>query len=173
MQKMDYPKGLIRYTSGNGVAQQLNTSQIAKRISRPRVWIYCSLLLLVCTALVVSLSTRKSFSVDVIKDRGSLAREVGRGDIENVYRVQVMNGLEQAQSYRISVSGLSGVRISTDAQLAVDATGIASLPIRLTLPAEIAVANRGKTLPINFVVRTTVHGGDESTQEKSTFYVLP
>jgi len=64
-------------------------------------------------------------------------------------------------------------RLSSDAQIFVDAIGIASVPIRLTLPAEIAAANRGKTLPINFVVRTTVYGGDENKQEKSTFYVLP
>jgi cytochrome c oxidase accessory protein FixG len=173
MLKMDYPKGLIRYTSGHGVAQQLTAGQIIKRISRPRVWIYCGLLLVVCSALVFSLSTRKSFSVDVIKDRGSLAREVGRGDIENVYRLQVMNGLEQAQHYNVSVSGLLGLRVSSDAQLNVDATGIASLPIRLTLPAEVAAQYRGKTLPIDFVVHTAVGERDESTHEKSTFYVLP
>jgi polyferredoxin len=137
------------------------------------VWIYCGLLLVVCSALVFSLSTRKSFSVDVIKDRGSLAREVGRGDIENVYRLQVMNGLEQAQHYNVSVSGLLGLRVSSDAQLNVDATGIASLPIRLTLPAEVAAQYRGKTLPIDFVVHTAVGERDESTHEKSTFYVLP
>jgi cytochrome c oxidase accessory protein FixG len=78
MQKMDYPKGLIRYTSGNGMEQQHGARQIIRRISRPRVWIYGALLMLVCTAFAYNLTTRKSFSVDVIKDRGSLAREVGR-----------------------------------------------------------------------------------------------
>jgi cytochrome c oxidase accessory protein FixG len=173
MLKMDYPKGLIRYTSGNGMAQQLSTGQIVKRINRPRVWIYGTLLLLVCTALVVGLGTRRSFSVDVIKDRGSLAREVGRGDIENVYRLQVMNGLEQQQRYRVSVTGPNSLRIASDTQLAVGAVGIASLPVRLTLPAEVAALHRGKTLPIEFVVHTSVGDHEESRQEKSTFYVLP
>jgi cytochrome c oxidase accessory protein FixG len=173
MQKMDYPKGLIRYTSGNGMKQQRGARQIIRRISRPRVWIYGALLLLVCTAFAYNLTTRKSFSVDVIKDRGSLAREVGAGDIENVYRLQIMNGLEQAQHYSVSVRGLAGLRISSDAQLAVQSVAIASLPVRLTLPPEAAAAYRGKTLPIVFEVQTTADGRSEVRHEKSTFYVLP
>ena len=173
MLKMDYPKGLIRYTSGNELVQGLNARQIIRRVNRPRVWIYGALLLLVCGAFAYNLTTRSSFSVDVIKDRGALAREVGQGEIENVYRLQIMNGLEQAQHYTVSVNGLPGLRISSDPQLEVQAVGIASLPIRLTLPPELAAQSRGKTLPIVFEVQTSVDGRAESRQEKSTFYVLP
>jgi cytochrome c oxidase accessory protein FixG len=173
MLKMDYPKGLIRYTSGNGLVQGLNARQIIRRVNRPRVWIYGALLVLVCSAFAYNLTTRLSFSVDVIKDRGALAREVGPGEIENVYRLQIMNGLEQAQRYTVSVNGLPGLRISSDPQLEVQAVGIASLPIRLTLPPELAAQSRGKTLPIVFEVQTSVDGRAESRQEKSTFYVLP
>jgi cytochrome c oxidase accessory protein FixG len=173
MAKMDYPTGLIRYTSGNGIKQRLSARQIIKRISRPRVWIYCTLLCLVCSVFTFSLVTRKSFSVDVIKDRGSLAREVGQGDIENVYRLQIMNGLEERQRFTVSVSGVPNLRISSDAQLAVEAIGIGSLPIRLTLPSEVAERYRGKTLPLVFQVQTSAGTGQEIRQEKSTFYVLP
>jgi polyferredoxin len=83
-----------------------------KRVGRPRVWIYGTLLLLLSSVFVVSLSNRKGFIVDVMKDRGSPAREVDRGDIENVYRIQIMNGLEQRQSYRISVGGLPALALS-------------------------------------------------------------
>ena len=173
MVKMNYPKGLIRYTSGNGLAQRLGMGQILRRVSRPRVWIYCSMLLLVGGALAVALGTRKGFSVDVIKDRGALAREVGRGEIENVYRIQVMNGLEQAQSYSLSVQALPGLRIASGTQLNAQAVGIASLPVRLSLAPEVAALHRGQTLPLVFEVRSTGAGASETRQEKSTFYVLP
>jgi cytochrome c oxidase accessory protein FixG len=173
MQKMDYPKGLIRYTSGNGLLQQKTSGQIIKRIARPRVLIYGALLLVVCFAFAYNLSTRKSFSVVVIKDRGSLAREVGQGEIENVYRLQIMNGLEQAQHFSIGVQGMAELRISSEAQLTVPSVGIASLPIRLTLAPEVATRHRGKTLPIEFEVQSLVDGRTEIRQEKSTFYVLP
>ncbi len=173
MDKMDYPKGLISYTSGNGIVQQLSVAQIVRRISRPRVWIYCSLLLLVCSVFTFSLMTRKSFSVDVIKDRGSLAREVGRGEIENVYRLQIMNVLEQKQRFTVSVKEPSELRISSDSQLSVAAVGIGTLPVILTLPAEVAARYRGMTLPVVFEVRASSGNGQEIKQEKSTFYVLP
>ncbi len=71
------------------------------------------------------------------------------------------------------MSGLSTVHVSSDAQLAVDAVGLASHPIRLTLPANVAALYRGKTLPLDCVAPTSVGERDESTRERASFYVLP
>jgi cytochrome c oxidase accessory protein FixG len=171
MTKMDYPKGLIRYSSGNGIAQQLSTPQMLQRVKRPRVWIYAALLLCIGTLFSLSLATRKGFSVDVMKDRGTLAREVERGAIENVYRLQVMNAQERAQHFSASVRGLPGLQVATDAQLTVEPVGIASLTLRLTLPAKDAQALRGTSVPIRFHVQTVVDGKEIATEERSTFYV--
>jgi cytochrome c oxidase accessory protein FixG len=171
MEKMDYPKGLIRYSSANGIAQHLTKREMVKRTGRPRVWIYAALLLLVGGLFVISLSNRKGFSVDVMKDRGTLAREVEFGAIENVYRMQVMNGLERQQQYHASVHGLPALQLVTAPDLTVEATGINSLAIRLSLPADAAQNYRGQTVPIFFQVQTEVDGRVVSTEEKSTFYV--
>jgi cytochrome c oxidase accessory protein FixG len=171
MTKMNYPTGLIRYSSGNGMAQQLTPKQMVRRVSRTRVWIYAALLLLVGGLFATSLATRKGFSVDVMKDRGTLAREVEFGAIENVYRLQVMNGLEQAQQFHASVQGPEGLRLATDAALAVESIGIGSLALRLTLPAAAAENWRGQTLPVVFTVQTEVDGKPVAVSEKSTFYV--
>jgi cytochrome c oxidase accessory protein FixG len=171
MTKMNYPLGLIRYSSGNGIAQHLSTPQIVQRVNRPRVWIYGVLLLVVGGLFALSLASRKGFSVDVMKDRGTLAREVELGAIENVYRLQVMNGLEQAQRYRTTVRGLPGLQLVSPAELAVEATGINSLAVRLSLPQAEAENFRGQTLPIVFEVQTEVDGKVVRTEEKSTFYV--
>jgi len=171
MTKMNYPLGLIRYSSGNGIAQHLSTPQIVQRVNRPRVWIYGVLLLAIGSLFVISLSTRKGFSVDVMKDRGTLAREVEQGAIENVYRMQVMNGLEHPQHYRASARGLPGLQLVSEPELAVEANGINSLAIRLALPQAEAENLRGQTLPIVFQVQTEVDGKLVSTEEKSTFYV--
>jgi cytochrome c oxidase accessory protein FixG len=171
MTKMNYPLGLIRYSSGNGIAQHLSTPQIVQRVNRPRVWIYGVLLLVIGGLFALSLASRKGFSVDVMKDRGTLAREVELGAIENVYRLQVMNGLEQAQRYRTTVRGLPGLQLVSPAELAVEATGINSLAVRLSLPQAEAENFRGQTLPIVFEVQTEVDGKVVRTEEKSTFYV--
>ena len=81
-----------------------------RRAFRPRVLVYTGILLLITVAVMVSLYLRTPLKVDVIRDRGALARMVEKGRIENVFRLQVMNATEHTQRYRISVSGLPDSR---------------------------------------------------------------
>ena len=173
MGKMGYEPGLIRYSSGNGIAQSLKPKEMVNRVWRPRVVIYGILLLVIGGIFVTSLSMRKGFAVDVIKDRGALARVVDNGEIENVYRLQIMNGTEQTRQYSVRVSGLEGLRIVTPAQLRVVATGIGSLPVRLTLSPDLAEAYRGRANPIVFEIETTESGDTRTASEKSVFFVPP
>lgn len=171
MGKMGYAKGLIRYTSGNAMAQSLGWRQMVRRVWRPRVLIYGALLLGTSTAFVASLSLRPGFSVDVIKDRGAQARIVEQGAIENVYRMQVMNASESPQNFVVSVSGLPGLALATPATLHVEPTGIGALPVRLTLPAAAAAGLEGRSSPIVFEIRAEVDGKLRTAHEKSTFFV--
>lgn len=171
MGKMGYPPGLIRYSSGNGIAKELTTRQMVKRVWRPRVWIYGFLLLTLSMIFILNLSVRKGFSVDVLKDRGAMARESGKGYIENVYRLQIMNGTEQTQKYRASVHGIPDLILDTNPEVTVGPTEIGSLPVRLRLPPQVAQNYRGRVHPISFVVETTIDGRIISTEEKSTFNV--
>lgn len=171
MEKMNYPKGLIRYSSGKGMADKLTPLQMVKRVWRPRVWFYSVLLLVVASIFIGGLSTRKSFTVDVIKDRGAMARETGNGDIENIYRLQIMNTTEDSQTFTAHVQGMPGLMLVTNPVLSVPAAGIGSLTIRLTLPAEAAQEHRGKVSPIMFTVETQGDGKVVSVDEKSTFVI--
>ena len=171
MEKMNYPKGLIRYSSGKGMADKLTANQMVKRVWRPRVWFYSVLLLLVVSIFIGGLSTRKGFAVDVIKDRGAMARETGNGDIENIYRLQIMNTTEKMQIYTTQAQGLPGLKLVTDPVLNVPAAGIGSQTIRLTLSAEAAQEHRGKASPIIFRVETQAEGKVVSVEEKSTFFI--
>jgi polyferredoxin len=171
MGKMGYPAGLIRYSSGSGIEQGLNNRQMVGRVVRPRVLIYGVLLLATSAVFVTSLSMRRGFSVDVIKDRGTQARVVEQGTIENVYRLQIMNGTEGTQDYALSVSGLPGLAIATPAQLSVAPTGIGVLPVRLTLPANVAADLQGRSNPIVFEVRALTDTSERVAREKSTFFV--
>ena len=72
--------------------------------------------------------------MDVIRDRGSMGREVEDGMIENVYRLQIMNTSEQSQSFRISVSGLPGLTLLTRDEVTLQPTETLGWPIRLRVP---------------------------------------
>ncbi len=58
---------------------------------------------------------RVPLKVDVIRDRGAMVREVEDGELENVYRLQVMNATEAPHRYRIGVEGLPGLRVASEA----------------------------------------------------------
>jgi NAD-dependent dihydropyrimidine dehydrogenase PreA subunit len=47
MDKMNYPRGLVRYDTQNGLAQHLTQGQVLRRMFRPRVLIYTGILLLI------------------------------------------------------------------------------------------------------------------------------
>ena len=83
-----------------------------------------TVLLAVTGGFAASLSLRTGFSVDVIKDRGTLARVVEDGVVENMYRLQIANGTEQTRRYRVSVDGLPGLHIVSPAEVTIEGTGL-------------------------------------------------
>src|SRR5581483_956301 len=116
---------------------------IWKRVLRPRTTIYLGSILLIAVAASVSLYLKNPLKVDVIRDRGVLAREVEAGVIENVYRLQIMNTGERAREFVIEAAGLSGLQVVGVAQpVAVQAAATRLVPLRLRAsePARVAAS---------------------------------
>src|SRR5262249_22718057 len=76
MDKMQYPRGLIRYATQNGLANGLTSRQMIARVLRPRVLVYGTVLIAIATAFAIGLAQRHTLKVDVVRDRMTLAREV-------------------------------------------------------------------------------------------------
>lgn len=134
MDKMGYARGLVRYVTQNALVQGLNRTQMWKRILRPRVLIYTTLLLSLMSFWVVSLSLRVPLKFDIVRDRGSLARITEHGTLENVYRIQIMNATEEDQTYQLSVSGIDGIYIHSSTTLKVRATQSSWVPVQVDIP---------------------------------------
>ncbi len=64
-------------------------------------------------------------------DCGVMARQVGQGQVENVYCLQIMNATEQEQRYVLTVAGLAGVQITSNPLLSVDAAASRWVPVRV------------------------------------------
>ena len=169
MDKMHYPRGLIRNSTENGLTQKLSQVQMFKRVLRPRVLVYTAVLGAVTIGMSWSLWLGADFKVDVQRDRGSVARMMGQGMIENVYRLQIMNATEQAQNYTIRVTGLGGARIVPDAAIAVDAASSRWLPVRVQAPRGMTTGSH----PIAFVIDSQVTPSTPAGEvvEKSVFLV--
>ncbi len=136
MEKMGYARGLIKYSTENAIVQQGGNKSTLSHMLRPRVLIYAAVLGLIILTMVVSLSTRTLFKVNVVRDRGVMAREAPDGKIENVYRLQVMNATEATQRYRISATGLTGLLVTSENEVTVPSTEAKWLTVRLQAPVE-------------------------------------
>jgi polyferredoxin len=106
MDKVGYDKGLIRYTSERAMLEHMDNKKARHYIFRPRVLIYMGILSVLATAFVVSLFLRNPLRLDVMRDRGALAREIDGTMIENIYRLQIMNSSENPIRVKIKATGL-------------------------------------------------------------------
>ncbi|WP_428290891.1 cytochrome c oxidase accessory protein CcoG [Hydrogenophaga sp.] len=167
MDKVGYPRGLIRFSTQNGMAQGWNTRQMLQRALRPRVLVYTGILSTITLAVGVSLFLRTPLKVDVIRDRGALARMVEQGRIENVFRLQIMNATESTQRYVISVTGLPGITLASDAEIEVLPTEVRSAAVRVQIPPDAASTG---SHPIEFKIHATGDGVSRVT-EKAAFVV--
>jgi cytochrome c oxidase accessory protein FixG len=126
MDRMDYPRGLVRYTTENALHGK------ASRVLRPRVLVYATLLLVLVGGLVTSMAMRTPVILDVIRDRNTLYREIPGDIIENIYTLKLINQMNEARSFAVSVSGFEGVMLDGAPDLVeVDAGGVLSLPVRV------------------------------------------
>ncbi|WP_370873502.1 cytochrome c oxidase accessory protein CcoG [Hydrogenophaga sp.] len=174
MDRMQYPRGLIRYDTQNGMRQHLSRAQLFRRALRPRVLVYSSVLVLILVALGTSLALRSPFKVDVVRDRGALARIVDDGWVENVYRLQLMNTTEQLQRYRIGAAGLDGMRTDLQDTVAVDPAAARWVPVAVRVPPAVAAAAGRGSHPIEFIVERieqAAAGKPRTVVERSTFVV--
>ncbi len=111
MDKVNLPRGLIRFATQNGMDNRWGKAQMLRRVLRPRVLVYTAITLAFCAALAVSLAQRTPLKVNVLRDRASLARIAPGGQLENLYRLQIMNATEMPQRYRIGANGLEGLNV--------------------------------------------------------------
>ncbi|MCE3270122.1 MAG: 4Fe-4S ferredoxin, iron-sulfur binding protein [Ramlibacter sp.] len=166
MDKMHYPRGLIRFTTQRALAEGSGSDAILRRVLRPRVLVYATVLLVLTAGMMASLALRMPLKVDVVRDRAALARIVPGGRLENVYRLQVMNATEQPQRYRIDAAGLPGLSIASDAVVEIGAAESRWVAVRLQVPYGSAAPG---SHPIHFDIQAV--GADAHVREKSVFLV--
>lgn len=166
MDKFGFDKGLVKYSTQNSMKNKWDKATMVRRIFRPRVLIYSSILLAITVAMIVSLANKHSFKVDVIRDRGVLARIVEGGNIENVYTLQVMNATEKAQTYDFAVVGINNIKIASENTLVVNSAEARGIAVRVRIPYESITPG---SHPIEFKIHNA--NKDELVVEKSVFIV--
>ena len=125
MDTMDYPRGLVRYTTEHAMQGE------STRILRPRMFIYAGLLIVLMTALITSMVTRTPVILDVIRDRNTLFRELAGDVIENSYTLKIINQSNDARNFHLAVDGVPGLVLDGVAdEIEVEGGAVLSLPVR-------------------------------------------
>jgi len=126
MTRMNYPKGLIRYTTENSLEGK------PSRILRPRVLVYGALLASIGAALVISVLLRVPLDIDVVRDRNTLYRETDEGLVENVYTLRILNMDNNPHRYRLKAEGIEGLQLLGETgQFSIESGQVRELAVRL------------------------------------------
>jgi cytochrome c oxidase accessory protein FixG len=161
MDKMGYPRGLIRYTTQNALQGKKT------RVIRPRIVIYGLILAAFVTAFVTILASRIPLQLDVIRDRNQLYRET-RDMIENVYTLKILNMDNLPHEYRITVSGadLKHMQLLTDSNpVPVSGGEVLDVPVRVRIDEE---ELEHRSTHILFTIEDTADP-DRKVNEKARF----
>ena len=147
MEKMDYDKGLVKYTTQNRIDGETT------HLFRPRILIYASLLILISLTLVYSIATRIPLELDIIRDRNALYRETVDGLVENIYTLKLINMDTKDHRYQLHADGLKDMLfIQPKAIIKIKSGEVINLAVRI----QIDPVNLSKTSStVNFYLDST------------------
>ncbi len=168
MDKTGLPRGLVRYSTENAMAKGWGSKEIMGHLVRPRILIYTGVLLTICSATALGIAMRTPLKVDIIRDRGVMAREVEDGLIENVFTLRLMNTDEKPHVYRLGIAGLDGIRFAGTPEVEVAAASTKSMVIPVRVPPEAA---RQGSHPV-FIDIAAAEDASIKLKEKAVF-VMP
>ncbi|MCG8518369.1 MAG: cytochrome c oxidase accessory protein CcoG [Pseudomonadales bacterium] len=129
MDRMGYDRGLIRYAS------QRQLSGGPMRLFRPRMVGYAAVLVTMIGALVWGVANRPMVALEVAKDR-SLFRYNDVGQIENSYRLKLLNKAPEARQFELSAIGLDGLTLEAPETLTLDGGETRELAVVVSAPPE-------------------------------------
>ena len=131
MDKMGYPRGLIRYTTEH--ALEGGTTHIL----RPRLIGYLAALLVMIGLFAWAVSDRTSLEFDIQRDRNQLYQVMPDGRISNAYTLTIRNLDDREHTYRISMQGLPGIELIGNEAVSIGAGDSRLVTLRATVDADV------------------------------------
>jgi polyferredoxin len=128
MDKLGYPKGLVRYTTHNAlVGHKVN-------LFRPRIIIYAVLLLGLLAGTIAGIALRKPLLVDVMRDK-QLYRINDDGFIDNAYTLRLVNKRNETREFSVTLQESADIRlVESPVRITAEPEQVVTLPITLRAP---------------------------------------
>lgn len=150
MEKMNYPKGLIRYSTQNAIDGVYSDQEIPKHVFRPRTLFYIGVVVVITIAFFWTLAMRIPMRADVLRDRLTLSREVAGGQIENLYQLRIINMDGKPHRYNIAASGIEGLKVTEGNRVEIPALGTVNLNVVLRADR---MALKRPSQPVHFSIQ--------------------
>ncbi len=128
MDKMEYPRGLVRFTTEHSLKHKTG------HVIRPRIIVYGLLLLVIISGTLWGMTHRVPLRADLIRDRNALYRELPGDVVENVYTLKITNMDNAPHRYDMLVLNNDSVDIDLSRPLELGPEEVAGISVRLRLP---------------------------------------
>ena len=115
MDKVDRPRGLIRYDTPNHMIAEEKEGKEKFRIIRPRTFYYGGILAIVGLIMLYALITRPTLELHVMHDRNPIFVQLSSGEIRNGYTIKILNKTHEDRTYSLSLDGLEDAKIDVKA----------------------------------------------------------
>ena len=137
MDRINKPRGLIRYASYNGIKEGVRL-----RLT-PRIIGYSTILVLLVSALTFLLANRAPLEATILRTPGVLYQETPDGKIQNLYNIKVVNKTFDPKEITLQLKDRTGDLILVSGQaLPVPKDGLAESAFFVRLPrSELTRAN--------------------------------
>ncbi len=157
MDKMNYPRGLIRYTT------QHELEGGKSHFLRPRLVGYGIALVLMILAFSYEIVNRIPLELDIIRDRNQLFGYSSAGAITNTYSLKIMNMDQQPHQYSIEIIGHEALNYIGKQQVSLASGEYLTLPIQLEIdPAALNRSNITIHFQIESIDDPSIHTIEES-----------
>ena len=161
MDKLERPRGLIRYASENSIANG------EKLHYTTRMKFYTALCFVVLSLLSIMLLSRKVIDATIMRTPGMLYQERGKDSISNLYNIKLINKAATAQQVDIRLEGGNGkVEIIGKPYIAVAQDGQGAGSFFVVLPKSM-IHNRKTAIIMN------LYEGDKKIVAMKTNFLGP
>ncbi len=163
MDKFNYPKGLISYTSEQKLAGK-ETKRFNLKLAS-----YGSLSLIFTVLLGIWISNRIPLEANIIRDRNALYRVNYEGIVENTYTLKILNKSQTPLHYDIDVANIQtqlGVELELPKKLLIGAGVMREVPVTLAIDGMLLDK---KITDIDFTIQA-VEQPDIQLQKSTVFF---
>lgn len=149
MDKVNRPKGLIRYAS----RKEMDGESLPALFKRPRVVTYAIILLLSMLGIVYGLTHIPPLELSIVHERQPLFIQMSDGNIKNKYTIKAVNKMPTDLHMKIRIETVQGISIATsEGKTAVLKSG-KIIPFHVFLIAR-PEALKEKQTPVLFILES-------------------